>query len=206
MDGGLRGGERCFLPESNPFIRRHTCSRTFTPFPIDSVRRSRIHALTHIDRNLHPFCNQIDDCIGFNNAGFLKAFPRNESIDSYISKTRCGIHGKANITEGSCLHRKKKWEFVHCSDPRGGLDTWLEVKATYPLPPNLIAEACRVDPACAGFVVTQDRQFGMLLEYHNTSEVTDIWIKVPKRRLHNGTVLHVSRPRTPYRLRVVERE
>lgn len=69
-----------------------------------------------------------------------------------------------------------------------------------------MAEACRVDPACAGFMVTQDRQFGMLLEFHKTPEVKDIWIKVPKRRPHNGSVLHVSRPRTPYRLRVVEEE
>ncbi len=56
--------------------------------------------------------------------GYLKAFPRNETVDSYISKTSCGTHGKANITEGSCLHRNRHWQFIHCSDPRGNLDTW----------------------------------------------------------------------------------
>jgi hypothetical protein len=90
--------------------------------------------------------------------------------------------------------------FVHCSDPRGGLDTWYSVKARYNLPPNLMAEACRVDPACTGFVVTQDRQWGMLLENHRTEEVTDIWIKIPKRRPHNDSTARSPRP--PYRLRV----
>jgi len=77
------------------------------------------------------------------------------------------------------------------------------VKATYNLPPNLMAEACRVDPACTGFVVTQDRQYGMLLEHHKSKEVTDTWIKVPKRRHNDSVGRSVHRPRpTPYRLRV----
>lgn len=150
-------------------------------------------------------CEEIPECSGFNSAGYLKAFPHNASVDSYISKTSCGAHGPANITEGSCLHKQRKWQFVHCHDDAGHLDTWLYPKAQYPLPPNLLWEACKVDALCAGFMVTQDRQWGWLLEYHQTDSVTDAWIKVPKRRPHNASALH-GRPRAPYRLRVAEEE
>lgn len=91
---------------------------------------------------------KIPECSGFNSAGYLKAFPRNASVDSYISKNSCGVHGKANITEGSCLHKGRHWQFVHCHDAQGNIDTWFEAKARFNLPPNLIAEACKVDPAC----------------------------------------------------------
>lgn len=46
--------------------------------------------------------------------------------------------------------------------------------------------------------------FGWLLEHHKTPEVTDIWVKIPKRRPHNNSVLSVHRPRPPYRLRLAD--
>lgn len=47
--------------------------------------------------------------------------------------------------------------------------------------------------------------YGWLLEHHKTPEVTDVWIKIPKRR--NASVLSVHRPRpAPYRLRIASDE
>lgn len=46
-----------------------------------------------------PFNKQIHECSGFNSAGYLKAFPRNESVDSYIAKSNCGMNATADITE-----------------------------------------------------------------------------------------------------------
>lgn len=103
-------------------------------------------------------CEEVPRCVAFNNKGFLKTFPHNETVDTYISRTSCGEHGKANVTSGSCLHPQS--QFVHCHDDRGNMDTWYGVKARYNLPPNLVAEACRIDNRCSGFMVSQDRQWG----------------------------------------------
>lgn len=45
--------------------------------------------------------------------------------------------------------------------------------------------------------------FGWLLEHHKTPEVTDIWVKIPKRR-PNNSALSVHRPRPPFRLRLAD--
>ncbi|GAB5033180.1 Hypothetical protein NocV09_01201330 [Nannochloropsis oceanica] len=148
-------------------------------------------------------CEEIPRCVAFNNKGFLKAFPRNESVDTYISKTHCGVHGKANLTEGSCL--KPNSQFVHCHDDRGNLDTFYNAKANYPLPPHLVADACRRDNRCAGFMVTQDRQIGVLLEHFVSPPVTDIWTRVPMQSNATPTTTGISPSlRGPYRLRLSE--
>lgn len=148
-------------------------------------------------------CEEIPRCVAFNNKGFLKAFPRNESVDTYISKTHCGIHGKANLTDGSCL--KPGSQFVHCHDDAGNLDTFYNVKANYPLPPHLVADACRRDNRCAGFMATQDRQIGVLLEHFTSPPVTDIWTRVPmQNNITSATTGVLQSKRGSYRLRLSE--
>lgn len=56
---------------------------------------------------------EIPRCVAFNNKGFLKAFPRNDSVDTYISKTHCGAQ------------KKKKNELkVSQLNPRGGITSF----------------------------------------------------------------------------------
>ncbi len=143
-------------------------------------------------------CEEIERCVAFNNKGFLKAFPYNETVDSYISKENCGAHGKADQTKGSCL--KQNSTFVHCHDDRGNLDTFYVQKAVYPLPPHLVADACRRDPSCAGFLATQNRQIGVLLVHFQSPPVTDIWTRVPHRNTTTVTAAALA-SRGPYRLR-----
>ena len=148
-------------------------------------------------------CEEIPRCVAFNNKGFLKAFPRNESVDTYLSMTHCGIHGKANLTEGSCL--KPGSQFVRCHDDHGNIDTFYQVKANYPLPPHLIADACRRDGNCTGFMVTQDRQVGVLLEHFASPPVTDVWTRVPMHKNTTSAMTGILQSkRGPYRLRLTE--
>lgn len=58
--------------------------------------------------------------------------------------------------------------------------------ATYNLPPNLVAEACRIDEFCVGFMVTNDRQFGSLLEHFDSPIVKEVWTRVPHSRRVEG--------------------
>ena len=55
-------------------------------------------------------------------------------------------------------------------------------QATYNLPPNLVAEACRIDEFCVGFMVTNDRQYGSLLEHFVSPSVKEVWTRVPWKR------------------------
>lgn len=123
-------------------------------------------------------CEEIPRCVAFNSAGFLKAYPMNESVDTYISLTNCGVHGPADVTTGSCL--KPNSQFVHCHDDQGQMDTFYSVKAVYPLPPHLVADACARDVACPGFMVFNNRERGMLLEHWHSPPVTDVWTRVPQ--------------------------
>jgi hypothetical protein len=44
-------------------------------------------------------CEEIEDCVAFNDRGYLKSFPKNESVDSYVSTKKCGEHGRARVSE-----------------------------------------------------------------------------------------------------------
>jgi hypothetical protein len=37
--------------------------------------------------------------VAFNDRGFLKSFPKNESVDSYVSTKKCGEHGRARVSQ-----------------------------------------------------------------------------------------------------------
>lgn len=127
------------------------------------------------DEVLMAICEDIK-CASFNDRGYFKELGQNASVDSFISNRTCGIHGEAKVVQGSCLSPDA--QFVMCSDQKGHIDTFYEVTVGYNLPPNLIAEACRFNGGCVGFMVTNDRRWGYLLRHANTSGVSRVYTRL----------------------------
>lgn len=71
-------------------------------------------------------CDDLEECVAFNDAGYLKGFPHNKSVDAYISKKNCGSHGPAKVINGSCLSPNSS--YVKCHDDKGHMDTFYNIK------------------------------------------------------------------------------
>lgn len=95
------------------------------------------------------------------------------------------------VVNGSCLQPNAS--YISCEDERGNLDTFYNVKASYRLPPNLVAEACNIDPRCVAFMVTTDRQWGYLLEHFRSPTVHGVYTLVNSTRRDRPEVLTLDR-------------
>ena len=92
-------------------------------------------------------CDDLEECVAFNDAGYLKGFVHNESVDAYISLKNCGKHGPAKDINGSCLSPNST--YVKCHDDKGGLDTFYTTKVSAKAHKN---QESKTDASCVALL------------------------------------------------------
>jgi hypothetical protein len=116
-------------------------------------------------------------CSHFNSLGYLKTFPANASLQSYISNTTCGTNAKLSISSGTALSPPGT-TYVVCT-AISGIDASYILLATFNLPPFLIERACDQNPACCAYMVDTAGTQGWLLGLLGGGEQPIAFIKLP---------------------------
>ncbi len=119
-------------------------------------------------------------CHRLNSAGYLKSFPANASLQSYISNTTCGTNAKLSISSGTALSPPGTTYLVCTAlDEAVGIDALYDQLASFNLPPFLIKQACDQEPACSAYIVNTAGTQGWLLSFHSNPVIQTAVIRLP---------------------------
>jgi len=121
------------------------------------------------------FCALDPGCNAFaNNQGFISAiYSESAEYDTYFAVDPKVVKAvpMCSVVNGSCGSPDHQW--LHCANSSPS------VIAEFQLPPALIKESCRSNPACIGFRVSNDGSSGSLYSAGSVNAIEAYWTIPP---------------------------